>query len=862
VTSLGPGTILANRYRVVRLIAEGGMGAVFEVEQAATGARRALKVMHGDISRDERQRTRFIQEARVGATIASDHVAKVIDAGVDDATGTLFIVMDLLEGRTLGQEVKRRGALSLHETYDVLRQLCHALEAAHRMGIIHRDLKPSNVFLSVPQVVGMDFMVRVLDFGIAKLAAEANAGATAIVGTPSWMAPEQTDPNAPVTRATDIWPLGLIAFKMLTGRHYFPSGNVEGAPTAAMLRDVVLEPIEAASVRAAIYGAAHAIPPGFDPWFARCVVREPRERFGSAQEAFAAFAALASPHLGAAAPQPIVPALASTLPISGESPSRPGAARAAAGERPTAVEGSGPWGPVTGGASVGGNASASGGPRSPAVYVSATKASPRTGGGAAGGGSRTGLWIGLGAAGLAFLGVLGVAGWLGLERYRARAADAPPLAASVSPSPSASSSGGRTGDGAVVLARLHGSNTIGEQLAPALVEAYLQHRAGVSAVARSATGDAAVRIEAHPAGGAALAIDIEARGSGTGFKDLAAGAADLAMSSRRVEAEEAKTLAARGDMTSAACENVLALDGIAIIENPSNPVARIDKGALAKIFAGETTRWREVGGRDAPIAVYARDEKSGTLDLLKSLVLGGRSIAPGAKRFGSSDELSAAVAADANGIGFVGVGAVRSSRPVMLDGMGGPPLVPSPATIAAEEYPLTRRLYLYTPADASADVRDFVEFALSDDGQKVVAQVGFVDLRPTCEPPTSTCAHCSHDYTAATAGACRVSAALRFDADSGQLDARALRDLQRLGLLMRRSEYATKGIVLAAFGSGSTKADALARSAADADAIAVQLRARGLRVVSAKGYGADNPIADDAAPAGRERNRRVELWLR
>src|SRR5262249_47818994 len=172
------------------------MGAVYEVQHPATGARRALKVMHGEVARDERGRTRFIQEARVGANIQSDHVSKVIDAGVDETTGTLFIVMELLVGRTLAEEIKLRGALTLREAHEVMRQTCHALAAAHQMGIIHRDLKPSNIFLSAPQVVGMEFMVRVLDFGIAKVLMEANAGGTAIVGTASWMAPEQTDPRA------------------------------------------------------------------------------------------------------------------------------------------------------------------------------------------------------------------------------------------------------------------------------------------------------------------------------------------------------------------------------------------------------------------------------------------------------------------------------------------------------------------------------------------------------------------------------------------------------------------------------------------------------------------------------------------
>ena len=823
-----PGTIIANRYRVVRPIAEGGMGAVFEVEQAATGARRALKVMHGHISQDDRQRTRFVQEARVGATIASDHVAKVLDAGVDDATGMLFIVMDLLEGHTLGDEIRRRGTLSLRETHDVLRQVCHALQAAHRMGIIHRDLKPSNVLLSPPQIVGMDAMVRILDFGIAKLAAEANAGATAIVGTPSWMAPEQTDPRGTVSPATDIWPLGLITFKMLTGYHYFPSGNDEKAGTASMLRESVLDPLVLASQRAASYGVADRLPPGFDSWFARCVVREQGERLGSAHDAYTAFASLAAPYLG----MPATPHFAA-----------PGSSQPSmsALDRPTAVEASNPW------------QSSSGGSQPGAVYAGPTTTSPRPAS------TSAGAWIAIAMGALVLVGAASAAGWFLLHKHQAQAATAPASsvsagAASSTPSPAAT-------DGAVVLARLHGSNTIGEELAPALVEAFLKRHAGVATVTLTRTGEDAVRIEARPSEGPPQVVELEARGSGTAFTDLAAGKADVAMSSRRIDADEARSLVTAGDMTSAACENVLGLDGVAIIESSSNPVSGVGTATLAKILTGDITSWRDVGGRDAPIAVYARDERSGTLDLLKSVVLGGRAITTTARRFESSEKLSAAVAADADGIGFVGIGAVRSAKPLMLEGVGARPLVPSPATIANEDYLLTRRLYLYTPSKASDDVRAFIEFALSDDGQKIVSHVGFVDLRPTCEPPTESCEHCPKDYVAAVAHSCRVSATLRFDTAGGQLDTRALRDLQRLASMLRRPEYATRGVILAAFASGATRDEAVQRSTADAEAVAVQLRARGIHVVSVKGHGA-NPIADDATEAGRERSRRVEVWLR
>src|SRR5262249_28088266 len=155
-------------YRVVRPVAEGGMGVIYEVEQIATGARRALKAMHGQFAADEKLRGRFVLEARLAASIASDHIAQVMDAGQDPTTGALYMVMELLDGTTLSREIRRSGPFPWSSAVIVLGQIAHALGAAHAAGIVHRDLKPANVFLSRSRRVGLPFMVKLLDFGIAK----------------------------------------------------------------------------------------------------------------------------------------------------------------------------------------------------------------------------------------------------------------------------------------------------------------------------------------------------------------------------------------------------------------------------------------------------------------------------------------------------------------------------------------------------------------------------------------------------------------------------------------------------------------------------------------------------------------------
>lgn len=285
LVQLTAGSVFAGEYRVLRPLAEGGMGAVYEVQQVGTGALRALKIMHPAMVNDEKLRARFVQEARVSALIESDHVVQVVGAGVDAGTGIPWLAMELLKGETLAQFLARRGTLALWEMRDIFSQLCHALAAAHGVGVVHRDLKPENIFLGVARREGVQFTVKVLDFGIAKLIAEAQHTHTAAIGTPLWMAPEQTEVGASVRPATDVWALGLLAFYCLTGFHFWRVANAERLSAAALLREVVLDSIAVASDRAAEYHRADRIPPGFDGWFARCVVRDIDKRFQSAKEA-------------------------------------------------------------------------------------------------------------------------------------------------------------------------------------------------------------------------------------------------------------------------------------------------------------------------------------------------------------------------------------------------------------------------------------------------------------------------------------------------------------------------------------------------------------------------------------------------
>jgi serine/threonine protein kinase len=213
------GATVAGDYRVVSPLAQGGMGDVWIAEQISTGKRRALKVMKPELLNDATFRARFDQEAKIGSRIESEHVVEVVGAGIDVSLGVPWMAMELLEGQSLEGLVTERGPLPPAQARSLLAQLGHAVAAAHRAGVVHRDLKPENVFIARSQQLGGGQKVKVLDFGIAKLFDQAPSGHTGAMslGTPRWMAPEQTGGQT-ITPATDVWAIGLIAFWSLTGR--------------------------------------------------------------------------------------------------------------------------------------------------------------------------------------------------------------------------------------------------------------------------------------------------------------------------------------------------------------------------------------------------------------------------------------------------------------------------------------------------------------------------------------------------------------------------------------------------------------------------------------------------------------------
>ncbi|MCC6522164.1 MAG: SUMF1/EgtB/PvdO family nonheme iron enzyme [Polyangiaceae bacterium] len=299
VVGLEPGAVIGRDFRIVQPLAAGAMGQVYVAEQLSTGKRRALKVMAIELAGDPKHRERFVREARVGAEIDSDHVVEVVTAGIDEATGVPYLVMELLKGEELANRLERTGPLSWAEVAEIMRQTGHALEAAHQKGIVHRDLKPETLFIADSRREGVPFTVKILDFGIAKLVAEHQNQGTQAIGTPLFMSPEQTERAGHITPATDVWPLGLIAFCLLTGTTYWQASE----SVTQLLREVVVDPIVPASERARVLGVPEGLlPPGFDEWFSHCVNRDVSQRYPDGGAAVRAFLGILPPDVAPLGP--------------------------------------------------------------------------------------------------------------------------------------------------------------------------------------------------------------------------------------------------------------------------------------------------------------------------------------------------------------------------------------------------------------------------------------------------------------------------------------------------------------------------------------------------------------------------------
>lgn len=416
---------------------------------------------------------------------------------------------------------------------------------------------------------------------------------------------------------------------------------------------------------------------------------------------------------------------------------------------------------------------------------------------------------------------------------------------------------------APIAMTLAGSNTIGARLARAWAAAFLVRKGYVDTAETEVRLDEVLITGRRKHGGEAVSILVKAHGSATGFAALSTGEADIAMASRPIEDREVADLARLGDMRAASNEHVVAMDGVAVIVHRANPVARLSLAQLGEVFAGKVTSWSQLGGPALPIKVYARDDRSGTWDTFRSVVLtpARLDLATAAQRFEDSKALADAVAADPGGIGFVGLPYVGPTRAVAVSPeIKGRAIYPNRFTVATEEYPLARRLYLYASVTPGPLVNELLTFVMSRDGQEIVEKQDFVAL--TLEGLPSLGVSDQPDYTKRTAGYMRLSTNFHFRSGSLDLDSKGSHDLDGVVDYIARSGKRTEVMLLGfADNSGDTTANA-ELSRLRASSVARELAARGVPVGQSIGMGAELPVASNETAEGRDRNRRVEILVK
>lgn len=431
---------------------------------------------------------------------------------------------------------------------------------------------------------------------------------------------------------------------------------------------------------------------------------------------------------------------------------------------------------------------------------------------------------------------------------------------------------------------LAGSNTIGNQMMPALVTAYGEAN-GVKST--KVVGDNPLDVDflfSTPDGKQVATVSLHRHGSSTAFSELEKGATDIGMSSRPIKPEEVAKLAAKGlgTLTAPGSEHVIGLDGLMVLVSQQNATVSLSIEDIAKIFSGQIRDWSEVGQPAGAINVYAPSAQNGTFDTFESLVLKPRKLelTASAKRTENHAEQSDWVSQDPRGIGFTGIAYQRNAKALSVEMTCGMLSAPSIFNIKTEEYPLSRRLFLYTSGQPKSSLgRGLLAFALSPKAQPIIKANDFIDQLPEAASYEAQAARFAfalnapeEDFDARAMsglikdvqGRERLSATFRFQTGSSSLDNKALADVARLRDLLNSGSYKGKTALIAGFADnvGGFAANRLL-SDARAREVVRTLGSLGPNApeIELKGFSELAPASCNDTDTSRQFNRRVEVWI-
>ena len=456
-----------------------------------------------------------------------------------------------------------------------------------------------------------------------------------------------------------------------------------------------------------------------------------------------------------------------------------------------------------------------------------------------------------------------------------------------------------------------GSSTLSGRLAPELARLYLQHLGAdeVRVVPGAVADDVTVQGIFY-ATREIRAIEIRGQGTPAGFMALKDGGCDVAMATHRLSPVDARSFG-EGVLTEES-ENRIGMDAVSVVVHRDNPVKSLSVEEVGKIFSGEITNWEQVGGPSAPIKVFALNEDFGTRRFFESVFLGRRELVPTARVVDVHALLSEQVAQEVWGIGFCSITLAGRCREMAVrseaDSEG---VLPTAEAIRSLTYPASRSIYVYYRADSkNVYARDFVRLSLADAGQAVVEKYGFVNLgsivgsasadvhvsqtgqssapsifRPGAPsvlkapaisgplPPLvqidgevvteETRKSVLQEYLDAIYGAEHMPYVFRFQPSSLELDRQAVQDVDRVAALMTKPANAAKAVILVGFSDsvGAYESN-LAVARKRAEAVAESLQKKGVRNVIVLAAGEEAAVEPNESRIGRERNRRVEIWLK
>jgi len=432
------------------------------------------------------------------------------------------------------------------------------------------------------------------------------------------------------------------------------------------------------------------------------------------------------------------------------------------------------------------------------------------------------------------------------------------LAASVAPQATATAP---VAAATTTLFRMAGSNVIGSTLARRLSAGYLA-LIGDASITSSFGGTEGTLEIAGLQAGQREAVTVMLGSSESGMNALLRGTADFAMSASRITPADSERLASLGDMSSPASEHVIGVQGITAVVSPANRVASLTVSQLRAVLSGQVKDWSELGETPAPIHVYVVESRGAAVDVPHDVLTPHESVPASVTALPNEQAVITAVASDRAAIGFVAFGNPEPARVLPLAESGGTAIAPTPLTISTETYPLTRRLYLYTAAKPSnAFVSRFLDYVYSPAGQAAVDAAGYVPLTVRSEVATAD-EGASDRFKQLIAGATRLSVDFRFLPGSKDLDNRGVRDVERLTTYIKGQKINPSRVILAGFAdnSGTPTANQLV-SQRRLETVAAALKRTGVPAGKVATFGAELPIGDNATPEGRERNRRVEVYL-